>query len=276
MPDTRCTAVRRPDEPDRARHRRWRLAALVTAVAFMLVGFAPAASAHSELSSSDPADGSNVDAAPTAVTLVFNQPIEDFQPQIVITGPDGQTYPASAPTIDNATVRSDLGALGPAGAYIVAYRVVSADGHPIQGSITFQLAEAAVAAPPSASSGPLTSSAAATDQPGTVTIAPDTAQQQTPSSDEPTGATASTAEPAVPSSSAAGPSTESSSPDLTAAAAPGSSDMAGFVTIVAITVTVIVVLAVAIFRRRNDAPTAPPSGRSDSTTTTGRQRGKSS
>ncbi|MGV8875767.1 MAG: copper resistance CopC family protein, partial [Rhodococcus sp. (in: high G+C Gram-positive bacteria)] len=67
-------------------------------------------------------------------------------------GSDQSQWAASEPVVDGSTVTVDLDGLGDAGEYTIGYRVVSADGHPITGSIPFQLTQAspaaAAAAPP--------------------------------------------------------------------------------------------------------------------------------
>jgi len=97
------------------------------------------ASAHTGLSSSDPADGAELTAPPASVTLVFDAPMVNIGATVMITGPDGQQYPTGTPVVDSTDVRTDVPALGPAGQYTVTYRVVSGDGHPVEGQIRFQL-----------------------------------------------------------------------------------------------------------------------------------------
>lgn len=103
------------------------------------VSLAPTASAHTDLTSSDPADGAELSVPPTAITLVFAQSMQEYGAQLVLTGPDGAPQPLSAPVFDGATVRSEVGPLTLGGGYTIAYRIVSTDGHPIQGALTFQL-----------------------------------------------------------------------------------------------------------------------------------------
>jgi methionine-rich copper-binding protein CopC len=97
------------------------------------------ASAHTGLSSCDPADGAVLTAPPATVTLVFDGPMVNIGAAVVITGPDGQQYPTGTPVVDSTDVRTDVPALGPAGQYTVIYRVISGDGHAVEGQIRFQL-----------------------------------------------------------------------------------------------------------------------------------------
>jgi methionine-rich copper-binding protein CopC len=232
----------------------------------MLIGGAPAASAHSALSSSDPTDGSTLDAAPTAATLVFNQPIQDFQSLIVVTGPDQQQYPASAPTVDGPTVRSDLGALGPAGIYTIAYRVVSADGHPIQGQVTFTLTSAATSPEPTpeptSPAAPVTSPAVSSSEPST----PSSSSSEPPTTTAPSSTTAEASTSAAATDDPTAPS--STSPPTQTTTTSSSNGLAGLTAAIAIVLALIGTLAAIIIRRRRGAvpaagtdPTEPSGNR---------------
>jgi hypothetical protein len=69
----------------------------------------------------------------------------------VVTGPDGSRATSGKPRVDAATVRQPL-ATGPAGDYTVAYRVVSEDGHPVTGELTFTVSGGGSGSAPSESS----------------------------------------------------------------------------------------------------------------------------
>lgn len=116
---------------------RWVTAGLL-AVA-VTVGTAGAAAAHNVLTSSDPADGAVLDTAPASVSLTFDQPVQDFEPVIAVTGPNGNRFDLGPVTVSGSTVGIDLAGAGPAGDYTVAYRVVSADGHPVTGQLGYTL-----------------------------------------------------------------------------------------------------------------------------------------
>lgn len=112
------------------------------------VGLAGPAAAHNVLIGSDPADGATLQAAPTTVQLTFDQAVQNFEPIVTVVGPDGQRHESGAPVVDSTVVSTDVDPLSMAGSYVVAYRVVSADGHPVQGEIRFELAASAVTAAP--------------------------------------------------------------------------------------------------------------------------------
>lgn len=93
----------------------------------MLLTSAGPAAAHTALVSSDPADGAEVAAAPPAVTLTFNLPVQEFA-AVTVTGPGGTRWEQGPARVAGDTVTTELDSLGPAGRYVVAYRVVSAAG----------------------------------------------------------------------------------------------------------------------------------------------------
>ena len=117
-------------------------------IAAALLGWAAApAAAHSELVSSDPANGASLPAAPPTATLTFNEDIAGEFTSVAVTigsaapAPAAATTAGPAVTVDLAAALAALpadtpGQSGPV-AWTVAYRVVSADGHPIQGQVGF-------------------------------------------------------------------------------------------------------------------------------------------
>jgi methionine-rich copper-binding protein CopC len=139
---------------------------LSTALAGLaVVGLAGPAFAHDVLTDSTPADGASVAVGPSEVTLTFNAPVQFGANRLTVTGPDGQQWQRT----DNATVNGDtvstpVAPLGPAGEYTVGYRVISADGHPVSGEVTFTLTKAGPGTPPTqatAGNSPSTASAPA-------------------------------------------------------------------------------------------------------------------
>jgi len=109
---------------------------LVVAAGAAILG-AGAAQAHNTLVSTDPADGSTVAVAPARVTLTFNEAARSLGTEVVVTAPDGTTVGPGAPVVDGPAVSQDLTGALPAGAYTVAWRVTSADGHPLEGVLSF-------------------------------------------------------------------------------------------------------------------------------------------
>jgi methionine-rich copper-binding protein CopC len=132
---------------------------LLLVLAATLVALLPAtpASAHAELLSTDPAKDAVLVKAPTSVTLVFTERLNPDFTTIVVSHAARQRIPASAPAVDAATVTARLDRSPANGSHTVAYRVVSVDGHTLQGSYTFTVTDPALpaaaeaAAPPTGS-----------------------------------------------------------------------------------------------------------------------------
>jgi copper resistance protein C len=130
------------------------VAVTVLAGLALLLGAAPAM-AHARLISSDPVDGASLDAGPQRVSLTFSDPMTGDFDTINVVGPDGNQYQTGEVGADGSTVSIAVAPLGPTGRYEIGYRVVSADGHPVTGSVAFTLttpgpASAAPAQPPAA------------------------------------------------------------------------------------------------------------------------------
>lgn len=113
---------------------RW----FAVALAAVLLGAVPAApaSAHDELLSSDPAEASVVEALPSRAVLVLSGEVRKVN-AVTVTGPDGEVANGEA-TFRGSEVRQNLWA-GPDGDYVLAYDVVSADGHQVTGEVHFEV-----------------------------------------------------------------------------------------------------------------------------------------
>ena len=118
------------------RRRLARLLAVLGTAGALSVLLAGPAAAHNSLVSVDPADGSTVAATPAAVVLTFDEPAVALGTQVVVTGPQGRANAGAARLVDD-TVRQEIGRDAPAGRYTVAWRVTSADGHPVTGELSF-------------------------------------------------------------------------------------------------------------------------------------------
>lgn len=109
------------------------------------------ASAHDVLVSTDPADGATVATAPDAVTLTFAQPALAIGTTLRVTGPGGDVQ-SGAPRLVDDVVTQRLAPGIPAGSYRIAWRVTSADGHPVSGQLSFTASAANPRAPSSSPS----------------------------------------------------------------------------------------------------------------------------
>ncbi|RVW02562.1 copper resistance protein CopC [Rhodococcus spongiicola] len=117
-----------------------------------------AASAHSALIGSSPENGAQITTAPQQVTLQFNEALHQNFASLTVVGPDGNLWSKGDPTVQGDTVSVPLDGLGPAGEYTIAFRVTSADGHPISGTQVFTLTQEGAGTPGPAAAAPSGSS----------------------------------------------------------------------------------------------------------------------
>lgn len=119
--------------------RRFVLAVL--AVAAMTILPASPAHAHAALLSTDPVQGSIVQTAPEQVTLTFSEPVSPVTDKIRIIGPDGKRADTGEPVVEGAVLRIPLRDDPARGTYLVSFRVISADSHPVPGGFSFSIGE---------------------------------------------------------------------------------------------------------------------------------------
>ncbi|AEV83766.1 copper resistance protein CopC [Actinoplanes sp. SE50] len=98
-----------------------------------------AASAHAATVGSSPAPGSVVAASPAEVTVTFSETITPVSGHIQVVAPDGERISGLA-TARGAVLHIPVrAARHPLGTYLISYRVISADSHPVGGAITFSV-----------------------------------------------------------------------------------------------------------------------------------------
>src|SRR4051794_27215469 len=124
---------------DRSRTRRALAAGggLLIGLFWVLLGPAAPASAHAALVGSDPAANAIVPDAPNKVTLTFSESVQLITGKLQVLAPDGSRADQGDPTADGDSVTIPLRSGGGRGTYLVSFRVISADSHPIGGSISF-------------------------------------------------------------------------------------------------------------------------------------------
>ena len=116
------------------------VASLFTALVLLAVA-APQASAHAALLRTTPGDAEILQTAPTEVTLTFGETVGIGLGQLRVLSAKGARVDAGAPTqssggtVVHVPVRGDLAD----GTYVVVWRVVSADSHPVSGAFTFSV-----------------------------------------------------------------------------------------------------------------------------------------
>jgi copper transport protein len=101
----------------------------------LLAGSTPAF-AHASLLRSEPSDGSILAEAPTRFVLTFNEPVAPTVVRLVESG--GAAAELHQIQADGPTVTIRLPALG-RGTHALSWRVISADGHPVGGTVVFSV-----------------------------------------------------------------------------------------------------------------------------------------
>lgn len=99
----------------------------------------PAAWGHASLVDSDPIDRAVVAQSPTTIKLNFNEPVSPLVLRLV--GPDGQSTDLKDVTAADQALTIAVPAPLPRGTHLLSWRVISADGHPVGGAITFSVIE---------------------------------------------------------------------------------------------------------------------------------------
>ena len=122
---------------------------LVLLVSLFIV--APA-SAHTSLVSSIPSSGAVLNEVPAEVRIKFNEDlllVDDKNPnRIEVTNGVGQVVSGMS-VVEGPEIFTALDlSFEPSGEYLVKYRVVSADGHPIEGEYQFTVAAPEVISAP--------------------------------------------------------------------------------------------------------------------------------
>jgi methionine-rich copper-binding protein CopC len=170
---------------------------------------APTTSAHADLQVSTPADGESLEIAPEEIRLTFSEELFEELVEISILDAAGDLY-STIEVEQTPPPGTDVifpwPTQAPPGDYSIAYRVVSADGHPVTGTISFSYA--ATAAEPS------------TPEPSPS----DTAPQPTPSDSTPSAESSTpAASPAASSPTASAPSPSSATESSTSSSTDSSS-----------------------------------------------------
>jgi copper transport protein len=118
--------------------RRWIIAAL-TAVSAALV-LPAAASAHAYLIKTSPVASGVLDTPPREAALTFDEAVEPRFAIVSVTDASGKqqtTGPAQRSAANPDTLLVPLAPQLPQGWYLIYWRAISVDGHPVQGAFTF-------------------------------------------------------------------------------------------------------------------------------------------
>ncbi len=120
---------------------RWGRGVAALAVAALVVLAAPAtASAHAYLVKTSPTPGAILDVPPRTVALTYDEAVEPRFAIISVTNARGQqltTAPVHRSPSNPDTLIVPLKPHLPSGWYLIYWRAISVDGHPVQGGFTF-------------------------------------------------------------------------------------------------------------------------------------------
>lgn len=140
------------DHRGRGRRALVRLLVALAAAAYAVLLSTSPAQAHATLIGTDPEEGAVLEQAPETVTFTFDESVSLPPDGVTVYDAKGQevTSEATASGTEIEVALDEASTLGD-GTYVVAWRAVSADGHPISGSLTFAVGapSLSVAPPPS-------------------------------------------------------------------------------------------------------------------------------
>ncbi|MER7334965.1 MULTISPECIES: copper resistance protein CopC [unclassified Micromonospora] len=114
-------------------------AGLLIAVVALLIAPASPASAHAVLVSSSPVASAVVSSGPAEVVLTFSESVRKVPGKIRVIAPDGSRADRGEPSFEGGVVTIPVDAAGGRGTYLVSYRVISADSHPVSGAFTYSV-----------------------------------------------------------------------------------------------------------------------------------------
>ncbi|MCO5218603.1 MAG: copper resistance protein CopC [Thermomicrobiales bacterium] len=123
-------------------------ASLVVGLSLFVVALMTASphsvSAHAMLLSTEPAEGTILDTAPEQVTLTFSEPVSvvDGGTVLYVRGYDPRPL---TPAVQDETVTVSLPIDLADGTYALQWRVISADGHPMAGTLMFSIGQPSLA-----------------------------------------------------------------------------------------------------------------------------------
>jgi copper transport protein len=142
LPPSSAPVLRHRGAPSRRRARG--PVALAALVLGLLLATAGPASAHATLIAADPPDGARLDHSPAQVHLTFNEHVSASLGGIRVVDGTGRRADRGAVEVTGPAVTVALAPDLADGTYVATYRVISADGHPVRGSIVFAVGSAAV------------------------------------------------------------------------------------------------------------------------------------
>ena len=127
-----------------SRIARQLVAALAILVGVLALG-TTAASAHATLESSSPADGQSVLTSPSEIRITFSEAVTTISGGLSVLDADGKTVDVgNSEVVGGRTLVAPISETLSDGTYVATYRVLSADGHPVSGSLLFAVGAGAL------------------------------------------------------------------------------------------------------------------------------------
>ena len=118
-----------------------RIPALLLALSLLLLTQQPQAMAHTKLLLATPDIASEIDSWPASVTLEFDEELQNLGDEkanfVVVNNAVGDQVSETDEVISGNTITVTLSANEVKGPVLVYYRVVSSDGHPVEGEYKF-------------------------------------------------------------------------------------------------------------------------------------------
>ncbi|MBZ9677350.1 copper resistance CopC/CopD family protein [Mesorhizobium sp. ES1-1] len=132
-------AIRPLQSTDKAGGPAARIAGWLLAVVIGLIVMASPSQAfgHAALIKADPADGAVLAQSPARFSLIFSEPVSPLV--LTLVKPDGAPVPLTSFRLADQTVTIDNPQALGSGTHVLSWRVISADGHPVGGSLLFSI-----------------------------------------------------------------------------------------------------------------------------------------
>jgi copper transport protein len=105
------------------------------------------ASAHAALVRTSPQQGMVTQQAPYEIVVTFTERVVPVRDKIHVIGPDGKRIEQGTITMSNADLHIPVRTDVPRGTYLVSYRVISADNHPVAAGFSYSVGAPSATAP---------------------------------------------------------------------------------------------------------------------------------
>ncbi|RWP36245.1 copper resistance CopC/CopD family protein [Mesorhizobium sp.] len=111
---------------------------LLAAIVLLAAIAAPSqAFAHAALVTTEPTDGAVLAQSPAQFSLTFSEPVSPLM--LTLVRPDGTPVPLTSFRLNGQTLDIDNPQRLGSGTHVLSWRVISADGHPVGGSVLFSI-----------------------------------------------------------------------------------------------------------------------------------------